>query len=424
MHISYDTIRFSHQCSHTVTQGRGFYPTPSIQQPQPRASKSQLLSQLTSQPTGFAARYIPPQPIEFLNQSTGFGPQPISAGQQQNKLQQNPQASSYSDPRLPMPPLSSNSSSNVPLSQTEQSFNFKCAATGWTCQKNEPKSNVSNLNMALPYGRNDRRGQLSVIHYKESTEDLMPNDVAIYLMAQGGLPPNELVAIYNLSAIGNRDKISMPEFSVATHIINRRINDHPVPNQFVRNLVTLHKTMGNPINWIEHTPWRLATFAANIMRDSCTIRGDPERLMTKCSTMATQFQDTFLPNFPIKCRIHGGKGARESVAGYELVHGLLSRVPPRGAVILVSDGLECICSDVAHRAEVAEKWSLMMLYLAIRQQPHWIPGRLEIPRDETDNLDGGWPPSPPTKGYCFALFSLPRLLSVRRNGEDDIHYSY
>lgn len=211
--------------------------------------------------------------------------------------------------------------------------------------------------MTLPYGRSDRRGQLSVIHYKELTEDLMLNDVARNLMALGGLPPNELVAIYNLSAIGNRDKISMLEFSVAMHIINRRINGHPVPNQSVRSLIALHKTMGNPIDWIEYTPRRPATFAANIMRDSCTIRCGPERLMTKCSTMATQFQDTFLPDFPFKCRIHGGKGARESVAGYEFVHGLLSQVPPRGAVILVSDGPEGICSDVAHCAELAEKWS-------------------------------------------------------------------
>lgn len=118
------------------------------------------------------------------------------------------------------------------------------------CQKNEPESNVSNLNMTLPYGRSDRRGQLSVIHYKELTEDLMLNDVARNLMAPGGLPPNELVAIYNLSAIENRDKISMPEFSVAMHIINRRINGHPVPNQSVRSLIALHKTMGNPIDWI------------------------------------------------------------------------------------------------------------------------------------------------------------------------------
>lgn len=56
---------------------------PTIMQPQPQVSNSQLLSDSTSQPMGFAVQCIPPKPTGFLNQPTGFSPQPTSAGQQQ-----------------------------------------------------------------------------------------------------------------------------------------------------------------------------------------------------------------------------------------------------------------------------------------------------------------------------------------------------
>ena len=88
--------------------GTGF-DSSNIQQPQPHASNSQLLTQLTAQPTAFASQYIPPQ-------ATGF-PQPNlqspqGSYQQQQLGLQNSQAG-YSGPHPPMPSMPSSQNANL-----------------------------------------------------------------------------------------------------------------------------------------------------------------------------------------------------------------------------------------------------------------------------------------------------------------------
>lgn len=97
---------------------------PAPQQPTPQQpSNSQLLSQLTAQPTG------------FMNQATGFQPglQPQATGfpgrqqgfqnqqgmqPQQTGFPSNPQATGYTGPRPPMPPMPTGFQSNMSPQQT------------------------------------------------------------------------------------------------------------------------------------------------------------------------------------------------------------------------------------------------------------------------------------------------------------------
>lgn len=241
--------------------------TPSIKQPQPQASNSQLLSQLTSQPTGFAAQYIPPQPTGFPNHSIGFGPQPIGTGQQQNSFQQNPQATGYSGPRPPMPPLPSNYGSNLPQVQTGQPLPLNAQPTGMPGQwglVNAPASGLPNIEalqqrmMPQPgreggYTTAGLSGSATVPWAVTKDEKkiydqlfkawdgfnkgFIGGDVAIEVMGQSGLPKVDLEKIWTLSDPGNKGKLDMDEFAVAMHLIYRKLNGYPVPNQLPPELV-------------------------------------------------------------------------------------------------------------------------------------------------------------------------------------------
>lgn len=62
-------------------------------------------------------------------------------------------------------------------------------------------------------------------------------DVAIEVMGQSGLPKSDLEKIWTLSDPGNRGKLDMDEFAVAMHLIYRKLNGYPVPNQLPPELV-------------------------------------------------------------------------------------------------------------------------------------------------------------------------------------------
>lgn len=246
--------------------------TPSIQQPQPQASNSQLLSQLTSQPTGFAAQYIPPQPTGFQNQLGAFGPQPTALGQQQSIYQQNPQAAGYSGPLPPMPPIPSGYGVNLSPAQTggqpgAQVFPLNAQPTGVPGQwglVNTPASGLPNIEalqqrmMPQPgreggYTTAGLAGSAKVPWAVTKDEKkiydqlfkawdglnkgFIGGDVAIEVMGQSGLPKSDLEKIWTLSDPGNRGKLDMDEFAVAMHLIYRKLNGYPVPNQLPPELV-------------------------------------------------------------------------------------------------------------------------------------------------------------------------------------------
>ena len=62
-------------------------------------------------------------------------------------------------------------------------------------------------------------------------------DAALEVMGQSGLPKSDLEKIWTLSDPGNKGRLDMDEFAVAMHLIYRKLNGYPVPNQLPPELV-------------------------------------------------------------------------------------------------------------------------------------------------------------------------------------------
>ena len=242
---------------------------PTIQQPQPQASNSQLLSQIASQPTGFAAQYIPPQPTGFANQQPAFAPQPNGLQQQQTSFQQNPQATGFQGTRPPLPPMPTNFGSTLSPSQTgnPSAMALNAQPTGQPGQwglVNAPASGLPNIDalqqrmMPQPgreggYTTAGLSGSATVPWAVTKDEKkiydglfkawdgfskgFIGGDVAIEVMGQSGLPKSDLEKIWTLSDPGNKGRLNMDEFAVAMHLIYRKLNGYPVPNQLPPELV-------------------------------------------------------------------------------------------------------------------------------------------------------------------------------------------
>lgn len=242
---------------------------PNIQQPQPQASNSQLLSQITSQPTGFASQYIPPQPTGFGAQQPGFAPQPTGFQPQQIGLQQNPQAIGYQGPMPSMPPMPTGYGSNMSPSQTgnQPPLPLNAQPTGRPGQwglVNAPASGLPNIDALqqrmMP--QQGREGGYTTTGLSGSatvpwavTKDekkiydglfkawdgfnkgFIGGDAALEVMGQSGLPKADLEKIWTLSDPGNKGRLDMDEFAVAMHLIYRKLNGYPVPNQLPPELV-------------------------------------------------------------------------------------------------------------------------------------------------------------------------------------------
>ena len=242
---------------------------PNIQQPQPQASNSQLLSQITAQPTGFAAQYIPPQPTGFGNQQPGLPPQPSGFQQQQGGFQQNPQPSGFQGAKPPLPPMPTGFGSNLSSSQTgnQPAMPLNAQPTGRPGQwglVNAPASGLPNIDLLqqrmMP--QPGREGGYTTAGLSGSatvpwavTKDekriydglfkawdgfnkgFIGGDVAIEVMGQSGLPKPDLEKIWTLSDPGNKGRLDMDEFAVAMHLIYRKLNGYPVPNQLPPELV-------------------------------------------------------------------------------------------------------------------------------------------------------------------------------------------
>lgn len=240
--------------------------SPSIQQPQPQASNSQLLTQLTSQQTGFASQYIPPQPTGFQPQNAGFASQQGSFQPQQIGFQQVPQGTGYAGPRPPMPPMPTGFNSNFQQA-SGPALPLNAQPTGRPGQwglVNAPASGLPNIDalqqrmMPQP----GREGGFTTAGLAGSatvpwavTKDekriydglfkawdglnkgFIGGDVAIEVMGQSGLDKSDLEKIWTLSDPGNKGRLDMDEFAVAMHLIYRKLNGYPVPNRLPPELV-------------------------------------------------------------------------------------------------------------------------------------------------------------------------------------------
>ena len=238
---------------------------PRIQQPQPQASNTQLLNQLTSQPTGFASQYIPPQPTGMPSQPKGFVPQQTGFGQQQQGF---PQSTGYQGPRPPMPPMPTGYSSNLSPSQTGGlTMSLNAQPTGRPGQwglVNSPASGLPNIDLlqqrmmpqpgreggfttqglsgtaTIPWAVTKDEKKIYDQLFKAwdgFNKGFIGGDVAIEVMGQSGLPKPDLEKIWTLADPGNKGRLDMDEFAVAMHLIYRKLNGYPVPNQLPPELV-------------------------------------------------------------------------------------------------------------------------------------------------------------------------------------------
>ena len=243
-----------------------FSEPPKIQQPQAQsANNQQLLSALTAQPTGFqvpqATGYQQPQPTGMQPQQTGF--QGMQAG---------PQATGYNGPRPPMPPMPTGFNQSQGLSPQQTGYPMaaplNAQPTGLPGQwglVNAPASGLPNLQalqqqmMPQPgreagsFTQQGLRGNATVPWAVTKDEKKIYDDMfrgwdgfgkgyitgnqAIEIFGQSGLDKPDLERIWTLSDPHNKGRLNLDEFAVAMHIIYRRLNGYPVPNQLPPELI-------------------------------------------------------------------------------------------------------------------------------------------------------------------------------------------
>ncbi|EME39148.1 hypothetical protein DOTSEDRAFT_38392 [Dothistroma septosporum NZE10] len=247
-----------------------FNEAPKIQQPQAQnPSNQQLLTQLTATPTGFQV----PQATGFQQQQP-TGLQPQQTGFQGGM----PQAQGYNGPRPPMPPMPTgmgqNFSPSFGLSPQQTGFGGGPMAQPLNAQPtgrpgqwglvNAPASGLPNLQalqqqmMPQPgretgFTTQGLRGNATVPWAVTKDEKKIYDDMfkawdgfgkgyitgnqALEIFGQSGLEKAELERIWTLSDPHNKGRLNLDEFAVAMHLIYRRLNGYPVPNQLPAELI-------------------------------------------------------------------------------------------------------------------------------------------------------------------------------------------
>lgn len=239
-----------------ATNAPNFNEPPTIQQPQPQPSNSQLLTQqLTAQPTAFPS--FQPQPTGLQPQPTGF-----------QSLQAQPTGYPGAPPMPPMPPMPTGFGQGL----TPQPTGFAAAPlnaqpTGRPGQwglVNAPASGLPNLQalqaqMMPQPGREagftaaGLRGNASVPWAITKDEKKIYDQMfkawdgfgkgyisgpqAIEIFGQSGLDKPDLERIWTLSDPHNKGKLNLDEYAVAMHLIYRRLNGYPVPATLPPELV-------------------------------------------------------------------------------------------------------------------------------------------------------------------------------------------
>lgn len=249
-------------------------PTP--QQPQPQQpSNSQLLTQLTAQPTGLPPQPtgLQPQPTAMLNQGQNLAPQPTGFPGQQPFQQQptgfmnNPQPTGYTGPRPPMPPMPTGFGSNLSPAQTGGPAGIAAQPTGVPGQwgfVNAPTTGLPNIealkqqlmpqpgreggfsaaglsgNATVPWAitKDEKRIYDDLFRAWDGfRKGYVGGDTAIEIMGQSGLNRQDLERVWTLADPHNRGRLNMDEFAVAMHLIYRNLNGYPIPNRLPPELV-------------------------------------------------------------------------------------------------------------------------------------------------------------------------------------------
>lgn len=227
-----------------------FNEPPTIQQPQPQPSNSQLLSSLATQPTGFGQQNMGMQP-----QQTGFGQGGMGGG--------------YNGPRPPMPPMPTGFGGSGLTPQQTGMVPLNAQPTGMPGQwglVNTPSTGLPNIealagrmmpqtgrdsgnnhttsgltgNATIPWAITKGEKKLYDETFKAwdgMSKGYIAGAQAIEILGQSGLPKSDLEKIWTLADSADRGRLNLDEFAVAMHLIYRKLNGYPVPNRLPPELV-------------------------------------------------------------------------------------------------------------------------------------------------------------------------------------------
>lgn len=208
---------------------------PTIQQPQPQQSNSQLLTSLSAQPTGFG------QPVGLQAQPTGFGPAP----------------GGYTGPRPPMPPMPTGFGGSGGLQPNPTGFApLNAQPTGVAGQwglVNNPATGLPNIealaqrmmpqtgrdtgsnfttvglsgNATIPWAITKGEKKLYDDTFKAWDglgKGYISGEQALEIFGQSGLPKPDLERVWTLADSADRGRLNLDEFAVAMHLIYRKLN--------------------------------------------------------------------------------------------------------------------------------------------------------------------------------------------------------
>ncbi|KAI9742356.1 MAG: actin organization and endocytosis protein [Claussenomyces sp. TS43310] len=247
---------------------------PTLQQPQPMSSNSQILqAQMTgfpSQQTGFQGGFQPPQQNGF-QQSQFPGQQQMQPQPTGISNMTNPQAAGYTGPRPPMPPMPTGFVPGLSPSATGLGgmvAPLNAQPTGRPGQwglVNAPASGLPNIdalqarmmpqpgreqgsfttaglsgNAVIPWAvtKDEKTRYDSLFRAWDGfNKGFIGGDVAIEVFGQSGLEKADLERVWTLADSGNKGRLNMDEFAVAMHLIYRKLNGYPLPAQLPPELV-------------------------------------------------------------------------------------------------------------------------------------------------------------------------------------------
>lgn len=231
---------------------------PTIHQPQPQPSNSQLIQ---SQMTG-----IPSQQPSATGHTQSMQPQ-----QTGYMGMSNPQATGYSGPRPPMPPMPTGYGQNLSPAAgigggVAQPLNAQpTGRPGQWGLVNTPAGGLPNIdalqarmmpqqgreqpeystaslqgNAVIPWAitKEEKKRYDDLFHaWDGMNKGYIAGSQAIEIMGQSGLNKSDLERIWTLADNGNKGRLDLDEFAVAMHLIYRKLNGYPVPNSLPPELV-------------------------------------------------------------------------------------------------------------------------------------------------------------------------------------------
>ncbi|KAJ0309221.1 hypothetical protein COL5a_011736 [Colletotrichum fioriniae] len=234
---------------------------PTIHQPQPQTSNSQLLQ---AQMTGF-----PGQQTQGFGQTQGLQPQQTGfPGLNAQPTGMNPQPTGYNGPRPPMPPMPTGYGNSLTPGGGPMAAPLNAQPTGRPGQwglVNAPSTGLPNIdalqarmmpqqgreqgsfttqglqgNAVIPWAITKEEKQRYDALFKAWDglhKGFIGGDVAIEIFGQSGLEKPDLERVWTLADNGNKGRLNLDEFAVAMHLIYRKLNGYPLPNQLPPELV-------------------------------------------------------------------------------------------------------------------------------------------------------------------------------------------